>query len=312
MSAGSTPGVAVINALKGQSEITVRVIAADMGNFSAGFLVADASHIVPAANNPEFLPTVRDICRKERINIIFPIIDEELQLFADHAEALMREGIRVITNPPETVRIAKDKVLTSRRCAELGVLAPPTLMKEDLGVTPLPPFPLILKPRDGRGSVGIEIARNQREFDFFIDYLPQPMIQQFIEGTEYTIDVLTDFEGTLLSLVPKERMIVKSGMQTKGRTVKDQQLLDYAADIVQKFRLFPRGNVQCIRDRDGKIWLVEINPKFPASLPFTLEAGVNAPLLLLKMHLGQRITPFVGQFEDNLVMVRVWKEFYIR
>src|SRR5580704_8989279 len=92
MSAGSIPGVAVINALKGQTEVSVRVIAVDMGDLSAGFLLADARHIVPAANNPDFIPTVRDICRIEKIGVIFPIIDEELQVFADHAESFADEG----------------------------------------------------------------------------------------------------------------------------------------------------------------------------------------------------------------------------
>lgn len=312
MSAGSIPGFAIINALKEQAEIPVRVVAADMGTLSAGFLIADAHHQVPGANKPNFIPTIRDICRKEGIHVIFPVIDEELQVFADHAESFVQEGIRVITNSPETVRIAKDKMLTARRCAELGVLLPAVFLKEEVGTKALPPFPLIIKPRDGRGSVGVHVVRTQREFDFYIEQVSNPMIQQFIDGTEYTIDVLTDFDGNLLSLVPKERILVKSGMQTKGRTVRDSQLLEYGAEIVRKFRLFPRGNVQCIRDKEGRIWLVEINPKFAASLPFTVEAGVNAPLLLLKMHLGQKVEPMIGQFTENLVMLRVWREFYTR
>jgi carbamoyl-phosphate synthase large subunit len=310
MSAGSIPGVAVINALRGQSEITVRIIAADMGDLSAGFLLADAWHLVPAASAPDFILTIHDICRKESVHVVFPIIDEELQVFADHAGGFWRDGIRVITNSPETVRLAKDKVLTARRCTELGVATPPVVLSEDLATVSLPPFPLILKPRGGRGSVDVHKVKNRRELEFFLDYVDNPMIQQFIEGTEYTIDVLTDFDGRLLSLVPKERMMVKSGMQTKGRTVNDPDLVEYAARVVHGFRLFPRGNIQCIRDQTGKIWLIEVNPKFPASLPFTIAAGVNAPLLLLKMHTGQQVPPMLGQFTEGLIMLRIWRELY--
>lgn len=311
MSAGSIPGVCVLNALRDQREVPVRLLAADMSRLAAGFLLADAGHVVPGAQDPGFLDAVRELCRRERVEVLFPIIDEELQVFADHAAAFAGDGIRVFTNAPETVRVARDKFLTTRRCAELGVLAPPTLLKEDLGRQPLPPFPLIVKPRDGRGSVGVQVARNARELEFFADYVPNPLIQQFIAGSEFTLDVLTDLEGRLLSLVPKERLQVKSGMQVKGRTVHDPQLLAYGADLARKFNLAPRANVQCIRDAQGRLWLIEINPKFPASLPFTIAAGVNAPLALLKMHLGQPVPPMLGQFKAGLVMLRVWREFFI-
>jgi len=310
MSAGSIPGVAIIEALRNQNEVPVRVVGADMARLSAGFLLADASHVVSGAHQPDFISSILAICRQEQVQVVFPVIDEELQVFADHASRFMAEGIRVITNPPELVRVAKDKSLTARRCAELGVLAPSTLLKEDLGKVPLPPFPLVVKPRDGRGTVGVHVVRNQRELEFFVDQVSNPMIQQFIEGTEFTIDVLTDFDGNLISLVPKERLQVKAGMQVKGRTVKDSQLLDYGADIVKKFGVVPRGNIQCIRAVNGSLYLIEINPKFPASLPFTIKAGVNGPLLLLKMHLGQKVPPMLGQFQENLVMMRVWRELY--
>jgi carbamoyl-phosphate synthase large subunit len=311
MSAGSIPGVAVIDALRGQNEVPVRLIGADMGRLSAGFLLVDAWHVVPGATQADFIPSILTICRQHQIHVVFPIIDEELQVFADHAPAFAAEGIRVITNPPETVRVAKDKFLTVRRCAELGVLAPPALLKEDLGSVPLPPFPLIVKPRGGRGSVGVQRACNQRELEFFVERVPNPIIQQFIEGPEFTIDVLTDFDGNLISLVPKERLLVKAGMQVKGRTVKDSQLLAYGAEIARKFAVVPRGNIQCIRAVDGSLYLIEINPKFPASLPLTVQAGVNGPMLLLQMHLGQKIAPMLGQFQDNLVMMRVWRELYV-
>lgn len=312
MSAGSMPGVAVINALIDQKEVPVHVVAADMGTLSPGFVLAHASRVVPSASDPQFIERVRAICREDRIQIVFPIIDEELQVFADHIETFARDGVRVISNSAETVRIAKDKGLTARRCEELGVLAPPSLLKEELGKKALPPFPLIVKPRDGRGSVGVYTARNQRELDFYLDLVPNAIIQQKIAGPEFTLDVLTDFDGRILSIVPKERMQVKGGMQVKGRTLNDPQLITYGLEIAEKFRVFPRGNIQCIRSPEGRLYLIEINPKFAASLPFTVAAGVNMPLMLVQMHLGRRFEACIGQFEAGLVMMRCWRELYVR
>ena len=83
MCAGSMPGVAVINALKRQDELPIRVVAADASPLAAGFHLADASAMVPYANTDAFLPTVLDICRREGVGLVFPIIDEELLVFAE-------------------------------------------------------------------------------------------------------------------------------------------------------------------------------------------------------------------------------------
>jgi hypothetical protein len=80
--------------------------------------------------------------------------------------------------------------------------------------------------------------------------------------------------------------------------------------IIKKFGLVPRGNVQCILEGDA-ICLIEVNPKFPASLAFTVAAGVNAPLLLVKMHLGEEIPPMIGRFRNGLIMLRCWHEVFI-
>jgi carbamoyl-phosphate synthase large subunit len=74
--------------------------------------------------------------------------------------------------------------------------------------------------------------------------------------------------------------------------------------------LTPRGNIQCI-DTGEEIVLIEVNPKFPASLPFTVAAGVNGPLLLVKMHLGEKLEPMLGKFVAGLVMLRYWQEIFV-
>lgn len=309
--AGSMPGVAVINALKGQQEIPIRIVGVDMSPLSAGFHLSDAHYLVPSASDASFIPKLLKICQQEKVNVLFPIIDEELLVLAQAREQFRSVGITVMTNDDSVVRIARDKYLTYQFCQEHGILAPITLLPSELGNGRLPKFPLIVKPRDGRGTVGVFQARNQKELDFFVGYVPNAIVQQCIEGPEYTIDVLTSFDGEILSLVPKERLQTKGGMQVKGRTIKDPKLLSYAETITKKFGLAPRANIQCIRTGE-QIFLIEINPKFPASLPFTVAAGVNAPLLLIKMTLGQPVAPMVGEFENGLVMLRYWQEVYAR
>jgi carbamoyl-phosphate synthase large subunit len=310
MCAGSMPAVGIISALKRQDEVAVRVIAADCSPLSVGFQLADAHYTVPLASAPGFIDAVLEICKREGVNILFPVIDEELLIFAQNRGRFQEEGIRVITNDPDVVALAKDKYRTFEFCKREGIRVPETYLPHELPEEGRLAFPLIVKPRDGRGTVGVFKARNRRELDFFLDYVCNPMVQQFLDGAEYTIDILTDFQGRPISVVPKVRLETKAGMQVKGRTVKDDRLIDFGLMVIKKFGLVPRGNVQCIL-QDGEPSLIEVNPKFPASLPFTVAAGVNAPLLLLKMHRGEEVAPMIGRFRDGLVMLRCWQEVFI-
>jgi carbamoyl-phosphate synthase large subunit len=241
--------------------------------------------------------------------VVFPIIDEELQLFADHAARFAAEGIQVITNSADTVRVAKDKWLTYQWCQREGVRAPTTWIAGRREITLS--FPVVVKPRAGRGSVGVHLAQNARELEHELGRGEDLLIQEYVDGPEFTVDILTDQDGLVVSAVPRERLMTKAGMCVKGRTVSRPQLLELSVRVAEAFPLTPRGNLQFKQSRrDGEYYLIEVNPKFGAGLPLTTAAGVNMPLLLLKRLQGETIPPMIGQFRKDLVMLRHWAEVF--
>jgi carbamoyl-phosphate synthase large subunit len=312
-SAGSAPAVAVMAALREQQEIPVRVVAADMDPLSVGFHLSDAGLLVPPAGDPTFVDFMLSVCHEQGVEVVFPIIDEELQVFADAAPRFAERGIAVITNAPEVVRVARDKWLTYGWCRQHEVLAPRTWLAAEPPAAPT--LPLVVKPRSGRGSVGVQVMRTAEELRERLAREPELLVQEFIEGPEFTVDILADREGRVLSAVPRERLMVKAGMCVKGRTVNDPRLLELSVHVAEEFGLTPRGNVQFCRSvRDGEYYLIEVNAKFGAGLPLTTAAGVNMPLLLLKMLRGDTragAPPSVGAFRSNLVMLRHWAEVFV-
>jgi carbamoyl-phosphate synthase large subunit len=309
-SAGSAPAVAVIQALKAQREIPVRIVAADMDPLSVGFQLADDFALIPCASHPEYVAQLLELCRRSHATALFPIIDEELQKVADAASDFVSRGVSVITNSPEAVRTARDKWLTFKWCRSQDVLTPESWLVNDPTFPRV--FPMVLKPRSGRGSVGVEIVRSERELEFYLARGGDLMIQQWIDGTEYTVDILGDRLGRVLSAVPRERLVTKAGMCVKGRTTRRAELLDLAVAVAERFPLTPRGNLQFKQSmQDRRYYLIEVNPKFGAGLPLTTAAGVNMPLLLLKMSLGAAVSPRIGEFRDGLVMLRHWAECFV-
>jgi carbamoyl-phosphate synthase large subunit len=162
-------------------------------------------------------------------------------------------------------------------------------------------FPLFIKPRYGRGSVGAFPVRDQGELDFFVGYVPDPVVQPYLNGPEFTIDVLSDFDGRVIASVPRERVVIRAGVVDRGRTVLDPQLVDLGRDVAQALGAVGPINVQC-RVVDGRPTIFEINPRFSGGIPLTIAAGADFPRWLVQMARGRRVESRVGQFQDGLWM----------
>jgi carbamoyl-phosphate synthase large subunit len=141
-----------------------------------------------------------------------------------------------------------------------------------------------------------------------VSRLKRPIIQEYIEGREFTIDLVADGKGNVLAVVPRERLEVKAGIVSKGRTVRDEKLSNCARRIAEALGIVGPCNIQC-RLRDNVPTFFDINPRFSAGLPLTTAAGVNAPLILLQLALGLP-TKKTYEFRPGIYMARYWEEVY--
>ena len=312
MSAGSIPGVGIIRGLRAQSDIPVHITAADMDRVSFGRFLADDDLLVPSAGSPDFIPFVLAQSKERGIGIVFPVIDEELQPFADHQAEFVAAGIQVVSNAAATVRVANDKLATYRLACSSGIPTPRTWAWADRGQVLATDFPVYVKPRDGRGSVGVRRVDSLSEFGALSAQCEGHLIQSAVDGQEYTVDILMDFEGTVHSAIPRKRLQVKSGVCSKAETCRDEELCALATRVAVVFGLAPRANVQFIRPEEGPPQLIEVNPKFGGTSILSTAAGVNLPLQVMRLYLGLGFSPGIHAFEAGLIMARMWDEIYMR
>ena len=126
------------------------------------------------------------------------------------------------------------------------------------------------------------------------------------EGQEFTMDILADFDGKVINVVPRERIEVRAGEINKGRTVKEERLIEYGKVIVEKLGGIGPITIQCFI-KGNEIKFIEINPRIGGGYPLSFVAGANYPELLIRMVLGEKIVPRLGEFEENLIMLR-WED----
>lgn len=276
------------------------VITTDMNNLSPGLYFSDRHYIVPLTTDPQYIPIIRSVCFKERIHLLIPTIDDELPLFGRYAESFLVTGVWVAVSSTRTGEICNDKFLTAQFLSEKGLPVARTWMPAQLDIPSLT-YPLFLKPRSGRGSVGAYPISNEKELRFFLDYVPDPVVQEYLFGREFTIDVLADFSGKVISAVPRERLVVRSGVTDRGQTWNHPGMIDLAVRAAEALEIRGPANIQ-LKLHNEKATIFEVNPRFSGGIPLTIAAGGDFPAWLIEMRCGRRVRPCLGKFADGLMM----------
>jgi carbamoyl-phosphate synthase large subunit len=276
-----------------------RVIVTDINPLSPAVHLADRWHEVPLAGDPGYIDAVLAICRSEHIGLVVPTIDDELVLFGQARPRFNACGVQVAVSPPHTSCVCNDKYRTSVVLRAAGVAAAETFLPDQLAGMPV--RPLFIKPRFGRGGVGAFPVSTRRELDFFLEYVGDPIVQEYLDGPEFTIDMLCGFDGRPLSIVPRERVVIRAGVIDRGRTVRDQALIDLAQSVARALPFQGPVNIQC-RVVAGRPIVFEINPRFSGGIPLTIAAGADFPRMLLQLVRGHRVPPAIGAFRDGLWM----------
>jgi len=304
--AGGPAAVSVMKSLA--ADRTVELIAADMDPWAAGLylLPPGARTLVPAGSDPGFVPALRARCRDLAVDVVIPTVDSELRPLARAREEFSQAGVALLLAPDRALAVTLDKLALARRCAG-SVRVPRT---ELLGRTDPASwtYPVVVKPRQGSGSRGIRMAGTSRELAGLAgrDGL---LVQEYLPGEEYSIDVLADVDGRVVAAVPRIRVKVDSGVSVAGRTVHDRELEEFGSRVAAATGVTYVANVQCRRDSTGRPALLEVNPRVPGTLPLTVASGIDMPRLALDSLRGH---PLPGQagFRE-VAMVRYLDERFI-
>jgi carbamoyl-phosphate synthase large subunit len=288
-----------VQALK-RLRVKGNVITSDMNTLSPGLYFSHRHYIVPLTSDERYIPVIKSICSEENIHLLIPTIDDELPLLGAHADSFLEMGVRVAVSSPETGVICNDKYRTAKFLAEKGIPVPPTWLPHELDFHCLH-YPLFLKPRQGRGSVGAHQINNERELRFFLDYVPDPVIQYYLQGREFTLDMLADFHGRIISVVPRERLVVRSGVTDRGQTWNNPKLMDLGMQVAEALQIRGPANIQ-LKWLEDQGTVFEVNPRFSGGINLTIAAGADFPAWLIEMRLGRRVRPALGKFADGLIM----------
>lgn len=285
----------------------IRVLGADASpEYAPAAYLTDSSFLVPPCGDPNFIQTIFDLCRRERVRLIVPTIDTELPLYAAHRREFDNLGVTVAVSSPETVRIAADKVETNRWLSEHGFPTVTQASPDEVLANPSRwRFPLVLKPRHGSASIGVQRILSLTQLEIESSTVRDPVVEEFAPGDEHTVNVYVNRNGKCLCAVPHRRIEVRSGEVSKGLTTKHGEMMELARNIAQALPgAWGALNIQCFLAYDGRIRVTEINARFGGGYPLAHHAGANFPGWLLQEVLGRSVDERFDEWQDGLLMLR--------
>jgi carbamoyl-phosphate synthase large subunit len=300
---GSGMAVAAIKALAQDKKI--KIFSADSNKLAPGLYLASKGYVIPPFDSRQFYPKLKGIIKKDKIDIIIPALDTILLSFSQRRKEFEEIGSKVIVSQPETIRITRDKWITYRRLKDVIPLPKTFIRKEDVDVD----YPLIIKPRNGSGSKDVYKVESKYELEFFYSRVPNAIIQEYLEGKEYTVDCLADMNGNLLLCIPRERIETKSGISTKGRIKKDARLEDMAKKIANSINFSGPFFFQAKEDKEGIPKLTEINPRISGTMSLSSSSGPNIHSLAVRIFMGEKVK--IPKIKYGLYVTRYWEDIYL-
>lgn len=262
-------------------------------------------HKLPWASDAAYLPKMIDLCRRLRIDVLVPGVDEELLILALGRTAFAPTV--VLLPDADYIAAMTDKLTMVRRLETGGIIVPRTMPIDQaddwFG------FPCISKPRSGRGSRDVRILTGKDEARALRDALGslagQSVLQEKIEGIEYTIQMVANASGELHAIVPV-RVVIKRGITLRAMT---ENNADVVAACRAIHRAIPTGgcyNIQLILTNDGKAVPFEINPRVSTTLCLVVAAGVD-PIAIYRSDVA---TDTIATFTAGLKLQRYWRNVF--
>lgn len=268
--------------------IESKIIGVDVTDLAPALYFCDDKELIPRIDDERYIDSLLDVCKKYDVKLMVPTIDTELTKISENVNRFKELGVMVNISNPDVISICRNKISTSKWLEKNNIDAPRLITDDDLNNGNYE-FPLFIKPLDGSSSINAFRVNDQKALGFFKDYVPNPIIQEMVLGEEYTIDVFCDFNSNPITIVPRKRLAVRAGEVLKGVIDKDRDIINAAKGLVLKLRPFGHITIQCIKSNDGKIIILEINPRFGGGAPMSIDAGADSPKNLFRLLLGEKL-----------------------
>lgn len=306
---GGNVSQGILKALAGGT-LPLRVLAGCIDPLSLGLYVADRSFLTPRADDPTFVPWLEGVCADEGVDAVLSGSEPVLEALSVHAARLHEAtGAVCLVSEPHVLAVG-DKLKGARWLAEHGLRAPRTADAADpcavAEIVAHCGFPVVAKPRAGKGAQRVANVASEEELALVVGN-PELVVQEHLEGEEFTVGCLCDSAGELKGTVAMRREL-REGTTFRAEVADFPRVSAYAEKIAGALK--PRGplNVQ-LRVVAGEPVAFECNLRFSGTTPLRSRLGFDEVGACLRHFvLGE---PMPRCEAKPGTVLRYWNELYV-
>lgn len=290
-------------------DLPVRLISSDIDPLApAAHYMGDRTRMVPKFRDPEFVPTIAEICNTEGVDLVLPLIDPDIEQLATDDGLVAGTQAVFGSVRRDLVSAVSDKLETFAWMSAHGVPTPATWTPDQFRFDGTP---VIIKPRNGSGGANVFVVRTERELDFFCTYVPDPILQEMLPGPEVTVDVIVGKNRVLLGTAQRERIAVRGGEVSKGVTIANDEIAALSLRVARELDADGPITVQGMWADDG-FRVTEVNARMGGGLPLACAAGLDVPGLLFGSWLGRPVPASPRQADAGVFLTRFDDSFFFR
>ncbi len=273
--AGALLGQGIIKSLR-MSALDCEIIGADPHPLAAGLYRSDKAYLLPMAKSGDFLSSLLEIVKRERVDVVLVGTDVELAILAAHRQKIESEfPVKVLVSSPDVVAIADDKWKTQLFLKENGFLYPESCLPSGLeSFLEIVPFPLVVKPRIGARSVGMTVVRSRKHLDRALETVEDPIIQEYLEpeSEEYTVGTLI-FDRKCVGIIAMKREL-RDGNTFRAFVDDYPAVVEAVRPVALSLDPYGPTNFQ-LRVTEKGPTVFEINARFSGTTPLRAAVGFN-------------------------------------
>ncbi len=283
------------------------VYGSDINPLAPALSKVDKAVIFPHCSSPDFDEEFVSFCLSKDIGLVIPSIDPDLHYLAKKMPFYRKKlpNTTLLVPSEEVVEITEDKRKTKDFFKNNGAAVPSYLNANDELK-----FPVFIKPARGSAGEGAQKVSNKSELEAQLSLLNEPMLEEFVEGPEYTVDVFCDRKSRAQIAVPRRRIAVRGGEVSRGVIERDEELEALSKKLAEALNVDIPITIQ-FRKSDTGFVAMEVNARIGGGLPLTIAAGGQWPTWILKMAQGQKVQ-FEDKVRDGVILSRYDESVFIQ
>lgn len=293
-------------ALKGKG----KVFAADCSQYAPALYDADDYFLIPPVSNCDYISTLEARCVEHSIAGIVSLSDLELPVLAENKDKFSVMGTRVIISTPKVIDICFDKYKTFQFLKKWGFKYAKTFINLEKALEEIEKgglvFPLLIKPRKGSRSVGISKVSNIRELKERYTQQKDVMIQEFISGDEYNLDIFNNSDLLPVAAFAKKKIQVRDGETYEAYSVYDYEIIQCAKELVKKLGCYGPIDIDLFK-RGNEMIVIDINPRFGGDYALSHALGAAFPEMVISLIDNNKITPRKSEYSNNVWMMKQYE-----